>query len=167
MYLIRVTGKDRQPANDKEIQFSKLDFSFNDLLVAIGAYLKDLYWAHTGIIYSFPESLTKEEYNVINTGISEYTLHIEPDSRVEYMHRGFIEKFGRYIYSDSIDLAGYEDIESLKTFVAYLEDISNSKSYVHFRCTDAASWEIYTKNLNIIKLVEDAFSFTEILGTAF
>ena len=165
MYLIRVTGKDRQADNDTETQFSKLDFSFNELLLAIGAYLTDLYWAHTGLIYSFPESLTKEEYDIINAGIREYTLHSEPNSRIEYMHRGFIEKFGRYIYSESVDLAGYEDIESLKSFETYLDDISNSKSYVHFKCEGAASWEVYTKNLNIIKLVEEAFMFTETIGT--
>lgn len=164
MYAIRVTGKSREADTHRETQFPILDFSFHDLLKAIGAYVSNLYWAHTGIIYSFPKSLRKEDYERINSGIEEYILHSEPDSRIQYMHRGFIEKFGRYIYSDTLDLGGYEDIESLKSFEDDLCDINSTRAYVHFRCSDAVSWEIYTKHLNVIKLIEDAFAFSDILN---
>ena len=161
MYAIRVTGKDRKSDNGREQLFPELDFIFFDLLVAIGAYVSGLYWAHTGIIYSFPESLTKEEYDLISSGIREYTIHSEPKTCIEYMHRGFIEKFGRYIYSDNLDLAGYEDIESLKCFKNDLTNIEISNAYIIFRCRDAVSWDIYTSKLNIIKLIRDNFNYTE------
>lgn len=165
MYLIRVTGKAQRVDTEMQAQFPSLDFGFQDLLIAIGSYVTELYWAHSGIIYSFPESLTKEDYESINSSIQEYTLQSDPMSGIQYMHRGYIEKFGRYIYSDSLDLAGYQDIESLKSFESDIRDRNNTNAYVHFRCSDAVSWEIYSRNLNIIMLVEDTFRFTETFGT--
>ncbi len=163
MYLIRVAGKNKQADTDIDNQFSSLDFMFYDILNSVDAYVSDLYWAHSGIIYAFPVGLNKDEYESFNESVKEYTLHTDTKRAVQYMHRGFIEKFGRYVYSDNLDLAGYEDIESLKTFDPYIKDFIQSRAYIHFKCKDAVVWEIYTRNLTIIKLIDESFKYTEII----
>jgi len=131
------------------------------ILQIIEELISDLYWAHTGIIYSFPENLTQEEYHEIKNRLEEYMLHEDKSKQVQYMHGGFIENFGEYIFSDWVELAGYEDIQKLKTFDPGNSEALNENSVVYFKCVDAAYWEVYAKNEEIIKILETKFKFTE------
>jgi hypothetical protein len=164
MYGIRIVGKHKYLDQDEESLSQNLDFELNDILICIGDYASDLYWAHTGIIYSFPEGIGNDEYNDLNNSIKEYVLHESDDNSIQYMHKGFIEKLGRYIYTDSLYLAGYEDIESLKTFDPSIQNFNDSKAYIYFRCTDAKYWDVYLNELNIVKMIQGTFNYTEDLN---
>jgi len=158
---IKILGKENVSESESKAQLTMLDFGFIDILQNIEELISDLYWAHTGIIYSFPESFTQEQYHEIKNYLEEYTLHEDKSKQVQYMHKGFIENFGEYIFSDWVELAGYEDIEKLKTFDPGSPEALNENAVVYFKCVDAAYWEVYAKNEEIIKILEANFKFTE------
>ncbi|HSG32603.1 MAG TPA: hypothetical protein VLB82_13785 [Thermodesulfobacteriota bacterium] len=165
MKAIRILGKERMSESGASSQFSTLDFSFAEILHNIEELVSELYWAHTGIIYSFPESLTQEQYNITKRNLEEYLLHEDKARSINYMHRGFIENFGQYIFSEWVELAGYDDIQKLKTFDPTDSDSIEENAVVFFRCVDAAYWAVYAKNEEIINILESNFKFTETIGT--
>lgn len=144
---------------------SPLDFTFADILQNIEELVSELYWAHTGIIYSFPESLSQDEYNIIKRDLDEYLLHEDKARSRYYMHKGFIESFGEYIFSDWLELAGYDDIPKLKTFDPTDSDVMENNAVVFFRCVDAAYWVAYANNEEIIEILESGFKFTESISS--
>ena len=158
---IKILGKENVSDSESKAQLSRLDFGFIDILQIIEELVSDLYWAHTGIIYSFPENLTQEEYHNIKNSLEEHLLHEDKSKSMQYMHRGFVENFGEYIFSDWIELAGYDDIQKLKTFDPGSPEAIDENAVVFFRCVDAAYWVIYAKNEEIIKIIQDKFKFTE------
>jgi hypothetical protein len=158
---IKILGKETVSNSESKAQLSRLDFGFIDILENIEELISDLYWAHTGIIYSFPESLTQEQYHEIKNYLEEYMLHEDKNKQVQYMHRGFIENFGVYIFSDWIELAGYDDIQKLKTFDPGSPQSINENAFVYIKCVDAEHWEVYAINEEIIKILETNFKFTE------
>ena len=165
MKAIRILGKERMSESGASSQFSTLDFSFAEILHNIEELVSELYWAHTGIIYSFPESLTQEQYNITKRNLEEYLLHEDKARSINYMHRGFIENFGQYIFSEWVELAGCDDIQKLKTFDPTDSDSIEENAVVFFRCVDAAYWAVYAKNEEIINILESNFKFTETIGT--
>jgi len=60
-----------------------------------------------------------------------------------------------------VELAGYEDIQKLKTFDPASPEALNENAVVYFKCVDAACWEVYAKNEEIIKILETKFKFIE------
>lgn len=157
---IRLLGKER--AVEKEVaKHSVLDFTFADIMNCIEELISDIYWAHTGIIYSFSERLTQEMYERIKLDLEEYCLHEDTARSRYYMHRGFIENFGKYIYSDWLEIAGYDDIQKLKTFDPTDSDAIKDNALVFVRCVDAKYWVIYSNNDEIINLLDSNFKFTE------
>lgn len=160
---IKISGKENVSKSESKAQLSRLDFGFVDILQNIEELISDLYWAHTGIIYSFPENLTQEQYHEIKNSLEEYMLHEDKSKQIQYMHGGFIENFGEYIFSDWVELAGYEDIQKLKTFDPASPEALNENAVVYFKCVDAACWEVYAKNEEIIKIIQGKFKFTEII----
>ncbi len=165
MKAIRILGKEHKSDSGASSQFSTLDFSFADILQNIEELVSELYWAHTGIIYSFPDKLTQNEYNEIKRDLEEYLLHENEAKQIQYMHRGFIENFGEYIFSEWVELAGYDDIQKLKTFDPTDSDNIEENAVVFFRCVDAAYWAVYANNEEIINILEDTFKFTETIGS--
>jgi len=158
---IKILGKDTVSDSESAAQLSRLDFGFIDILENVEEFMSDLYWAHTGIIYSFPQSLTQEQYHEIKNNLEEYILHDDKSKSIQYMHRGFIENFGEYIFSDWLELAGYDDIQKLKTFDPGNLVSLDENSVIYFKCVDAASWEVYTENEEILKTLEAKFKFAE------
>lgn len=158
---IKILGKENVSDVQSTAELSRLDFGFADILQIIEELISDLYWAHTGIIYSFPESLTQEQYYEIKNYLEEYILHEDKSKQVQFMHRGFIENFGQYIFSDWIELAGYDDIQKLKTFDPTSPQAIDENAVVFFRCVDAAYWVVYAKNEEIINILESSFKFVE------
>ena len=161
MKAIRILGKERVSESGASAQFSTLDFSFAEILQNIEELVSELYWAHTGIIYSFPDKLAQDDYNEIKRDMDEYLLHENKPKQMQYMHRGFIENFGEYIFSERIELAGYDDIQKMKTFDPTDSINIEENAVVFFRCVDAAYWVVYAKNEEIINILESNFKFTE------
>ncbi|NIP39064.1 MAG: hypothetical protein GWO07_10240 [Candidatus Dadabacteria bacterium] len=157
-------GKDKKTESGQAARLSALDFTFVDILQNIEEMVSELYWAHTGIIYSFPESLTQEQYERVKRELEEYLLHEDKARSRHYMHRGFIENFGQYIFSDWIELAGYDDIEKLKTFDPTDSSVVEENAVVFIRCVDAAFWVVYANNQEIINILENSFKFTETIS---
>ena len=93
--------------------------------------------------------------------MDEYLLHENKPKQMQYMHRGFIEKCGEYIFSERIELAGYDDIQKMKTFDPTDSINIEENAVVFFRCVDAAYWVVYAKNEEIINILESNFKFTE------
>jgi len=96
---VKVLGKENVSESESKAQLSRLDFGFVDILQNIEELISDLYWAHTGIIYSFPENLTQQQYHKIKNSLEEFMLHEDKSKQIQYMHGGFIENFGEYIFS--------------------------------------------------------------------
>lgn len=158
---IKILGKQQVSEVKTNTQLSTLDFKFADILQYTEELISDLYWVHTGIIYSFPENLTQDEYNLVKRSLEEYVLHEDKAKSYQFMHRGFIENFGEYIFTDWIELAGYDDLQKIKTFDPTNAEVIDENALVFFRCVDAAYWVVYAKNEEIIKILESNFKFTE------
>lgn len=161
---IKITGKETVKGSGDKSFLSILDFGFPDILEKIEDYISELYWAHTGIIYSFPNSLTKEEYGKLNNSLEQYILHNDQEKSIQYMHRGFIENFGQYIFSDTLEITGYENIENLRTFDLDNLEIIDENAEVYIRCKDVEYWEVFARNEEVLKVIEQNFQFTESLS---
>lgn len=161
MIGIRVLGKEQAPESRAKGHLPKLDFTFADILHNIEELVSELYWAHTGIIYSFPENLSQDQYNEIKQYLDEYLLHEDKARSIQYMHRGFIENFGEYIFSDWVELAGYDDIQKLKTFDPTDYGVIEENAVVYFRCVDGTYWAVYANDEEIINIIDNNFKITE------
>ncbi len=80
------------------------------------------------------------------------------------MHRGFIENFGQYIFSDTLEITGYENLENLRTFDLDNLEIIDENAEVYIRCKDVEYWEVFARNEEVLKVIEQNFQFTESLS---
>ncbi len=146
---------------------------FSRYFSSIKSYLSSYYWIieSDGLTYRFPKEWYDDEWYDEETDETRSTKLDEFNSDILVNHSNyvltkpcFIPKYCDYFLDDWCDIIGFEKIpehDFWKIYCSYISDRQKLNAFLNDTCDicffniDAAYWEIFAKNQELLDLVYD------------
>jgi len=146
-----------------------IDYHFDELISPISHLITDYHWLLNQVIFNhvaydgdtFDDYENKYDKIIIQT---EETFHIELTAK------GFLNKYAKFIQGDWDAIYGLRNPINIKDLIKYKrilwwnrkilnidKTFIENNSEIYFSCVDAAYWEIYSKNEEILNIFAEKF----------
>jgi hypothetical protein len=150
---LHINAESRPHFPDK--RYSTIGYGFDELIKPIKGNIANLYWLlSNNVIFNHISVKSGKIFTEYDNNYDE--LIIGESRYYKLACKDFIVKYAEFISPDYDEIFGFEEYPVIPKNEITTEVIEK-KVKIYFRCTDAAFWEIFSNNTEIIEGIKMEF----------